>query len=729
MFIQVFGFVIVSEPSPLLLSILTALLGALVLLALYFVQKYQRKPSKKNDLPPEKTDSINEEIGETPDGDAQPTKRRLALVDPQAVAWELDPLPVAIGRDLRNPIVLEDESVSAYQARIYEDEDLQAVCVEDLGSKNGMLVNEQPTRKNILKDGFRIRFGASTCVFYENWKGDLASLNRGTVPQAEDSGTRQLGGSTEQTHPLNHASTFLPRPPGAIFGGRFLLVEQTERSEDLHRYAVSQVRTGGSIRMRACQNEDCGAVFLAAQMLPGDQNFSECPDCGKPLGDEAPALVLIETRKPLFPGVVELTALRLAHRSVRPPLFTFQEVVAGENRVCLVAPKVSAIHTLPDAENILAWGADLARGLDYLHANGIYFDGQVKPQNFAVDRGRAVWADFSNAHLDVENAGRMDSKDVRALNGQLYAWLTGQSEYIYAPGLSAEVNAFFERALSGNGFSSGQEVAQVISLLLHGSILPVDLEFRSGHSTDIGQLRSLNEDSLLVVEMNRVNRSNVKSLGLYAVADGMGGHAAGEVASGIIVETLSRKAGSSLMSGKIENGLDWLEWLRSAVESANQAVYDVRLSSHTDLGSTLVIVLVRSDQAYIANVGDSRAYRINHSGITQLTTDHSLVERLVATRQITRQEARHHPQRNVIYRTVGDRRKVEMDVTNYTLADGDRILLCSDGLSGMLEDNEIQQIVLDAESPQAACKALIDAANAAGGDDNITAILVEAVKV
>jgi len=143
------------------------------------------------------------------------------------------------------------------------------------------------------------------------------------------------------------------------------------------------------------------------------------------------------------------------------------------------------------------------------------------------------------------------------------------------------------------------------------------------------------------------------------------------------------------------------------------------------MGSTLVTAVLDGNRAYIAHVGDSRIYLINTQEIRQLTTDHSLVERLIATNQITREEARHHPQRNVIYRTIGDKLRVDVDVSVHTLSPGDCLLLCSDGLCGLVDDQTIFRIVLKADTPQAACDALVDAANAAGGDDNISVILIK----
>jgi protein phosphatase len=258
----------------------------------------------------------------------------------------------------------------------------------------------------------------------------------------------------------------------------------------------------------------------------------------------------------------------------------------------------------------------------------------------------------------------------------------------------------------------------------------VAVDFRLGRRTDVGMERTLNEDSLLTVETNRTTQSISQALGVYAVADGMGGHAAGEIASSTIVNVLAQKAAADLftLASKPSTPEEHCKWLSEAIELANQTVFDMRRSAGTDMGSTLVAIILDANRACIAHVGDSRAYRINERGIEQLTTDHSLVERLIATNQITREEARHHPQRNVIYRTMGDKPKVEVDTSIHTLSAGDRLLLCSDGLSGMVDDATIHRIVMESSSPQAACDALIDAGNAAGGEDNISVVIIQIVQ-
>ncbi|MBC8254209.1 MAG: serine/threonine-protein phosphatase, partial [Ardenticatenia bacterium] len=170
--------------------------------------------------------------------------------------------------------------------------------------------------------------------------------------------------------------------------------------------------------------------------------------------------------------------------------------------------------------------------------------------------------------------------------------------------------------------------------------------------------------------------------------------------------------------------VDYVAWLKSVIAETNQVVFERRRSSRNDMGTTLVLAVVEDDTAHIAHVGDSRAYLIADGAITRLTTDHSLVERLVATGQITAEQAATHPQRNVIYRNIGDKPKVEPDITRQTLAPGNVLLLCCDGLSGEISDEEILRIVTQSPSLPEAAQQLVAAANAAGGSDNISVILI-----
>lgn len=239
--------------------------------------------------------------------------------------------------------------------------------------------------------------------------------------------------------------------------------------------------------------------------------------------------------------------------------------------------------------------------------------------------------------------------------------------------------------------------------------------------TDVGRRRDHNEDSLLMTE---ATFSDGTPYGLYVVADGLGGHQGGEVASRLSIEAIQEEFIQQPPPAQSDSSN---EWLRKIALVANQAI----LSHQEDqkeakkMGSTLVMALVTADQAYIANVGDSRAYHLTEEDIVQISVDHSLVERLVQIGQLTREEARTHKNRNVIYNTLGDKADPEVGLYQISLEPGDRILLCSDGLTDMLTDDSIFEISRNHPDPVETCQLLVQTANAAGGNDNITAIIVQ----
>ncbi len=157
------------------------------------------------------------------------------------------------------------------------------------------------------------------------------------------------------------------------------------------------------------------------------------------------------------------------------------------------------------------------------------------------------------------------------------------------------------------------------------------------------------------------------------------------------------------------------------------AVYAARKQADTDMGSTLVCALLVGNTAYLAHLGDSRVYLLREKSIQQLSIDHSLVQQMVSNGEISHAEARTHPQRNVILRCLGEKPQAEFEIYSQDLLPGDKLLLCSDGLTGMLEDKKIQVVTQEAMSPQLACDFLVDTANMAGGEDNISVIIVEVI--
>jgi protein phosphatase len=232
--------------------------------------------------------------------------------------------------------------------------------------------------------------------------------------------------------------------------------------------------------------------------------------------------------------------------------------------------------------------------------------------------------------------------------------------------------------------------------------------------------REHNEDWFLVNE----------SLGLYVVCDGMGGHAGGETASRVACEAIESEmkvARSRARSGDRQRLADIL---REAVLGACAAVYRTSLTDPElqGMGTTLVALLVDGDDAVVAHVGDSRAYHLRDGEVTQLTEDHSLVNEQVRAGLMSPEEARYSRLKNIITRSVGFEEDVAVDLTTLDTRKGDVFVLCSDGLSNLVDAEEIGGVVLHGESPDATCAELVDLANDRGGEDNITVVVVQRVE-
>jgi len=242
----------------------------------------------------------------------------------------------------------------------------------------------------------------------------------------------------------------------------------------------------------------------------------------------------------------------------------------------------------------------------------------------------------------------------------------------------------------------------------------------------IGRQRDHNEDALFAMTTTLTGDNRVIPFGLYIVADGMGGHQHGEVASGVAIRTMAtqllNKLYLPLLSVKPVSPDESLqEIMQSSVQDAHIAI----LKQVPGGGTTLTAMLIIGDQMTIAHVGDSRAYAITRDGqIDVLTRDHSLVKRLVELGQLSKDEAAIHPQRNVLYRALGQGEPFEPDVKTIHLPGSGYLLLCSDGLWSVVPEHELYQIITKAKSSEEACKRLIEAANEAGGPDNISAILI-----
>lgn len=248
-----------------------------------------------------------------------------------------------------------------------------------------------------------------------------------------------------------------------------------------------------------------------------------------------------------------------------------------------------------------------------------------------------------------------------------------------------------------------------------------------GQFSDVGRIRGNNQDAMFSFVSTGISSENLPDLGVFVVADGMGGHHDGEKASAITVRLVMRYVVQHVYDYILQQKMDDPERptvadvLREAVQKANEAIAE----EIPEGGTTVTLSVILGDLVYIAHVGDSRAYLLTGEGIEQITRDHSLVQRLIELDQLTPEEAAEHPQRNVLYRAIGQNDHLDVDAITRRLPPGSRLLLCSDGLWNLVPEDDILSIATASADPQSACSKLVQLANERGGSDNITVILVK----
>jgi protein phosphatase len=269
-----------------------------------------------------------------------------------------------------------------------------------------------------------------------------------------------------------------------------------------------------------------------------------------------------------------------------------------------------------------------------------------------------------------------------------------------------------------------------IQSILQGPNVQFDLQqLMAASGQSVGKLRELNEDSLLTITTTLAGNSGSLPFGLYIVADGMGGHQYGEVASNAAVRVVAgyvmRKFQPYLFSLKPAPPDESLqEIMQTAVREAQKTIQSEAPSS----GTTLTAALVLGQQVTVAHVGDSRAYHLYADGRAEvITRDHSLVKRLEELGHISPDEAENYPHRNVLYRALGQGEILEADVFTVTFPQAGYLMLCSDGLWGVVADQDMFRIIKEAPSLERACQNLVEAANSAGGPDNISVIIAQLI--
>jgi len=515
-----------------------------------------------------------------------------------------------------------------------------------------------------------------------------------------------------------------PLPDGTLLDeGRYLVLGVAERTRGLTTYQVKPT----------VAPELCPVCFGSL----GAGVVSTCSICGGVLPDPRPAHPLLLARELADEdslGVVrELIDRKVGGQTVVVPVAAFTETSFGRPRYFAVVPdpssqRLTAADGVNRVDDVLAWGVLLAQGLGRLHQNGVTLR-SVEPEDAVLGERMARWWCSDNVALyaDDQDPGMRSAAadNVKGLARMLVVSATGESGLRAAAGLPEPVARVLQQVLRSRGALRAEDFGVALARAREQMQVQQPVTVRVGGHSDVGRLRKLNEDGFLSVDLSASLTALAQSVSVAAVADGVGGQAAGDVASRLAVEALSRE--TDVLRTQLASGVDVdaKSWIAQAGSAANTAVLTERLAAGNDMGSTLVMALIIGRSATVLNVGDSRAYWLTPSGMRQVTTDHSLVQRLIAIGQLTPEEARHHPQKSVIYRVLGDKQKLAYDLFEVALSPGEALLLCSDGLTDMVEDRVLWHVWREAESPDDACRQLIDLANEAGGYDNITAVIAQ----
>lgn len=239
-----------------------------------------------------------------------------------------------------------------------------------------------------------------------------------------------------------------------------------------------------------------------------------------------------------------------------------------------------------------------------------------------------------------------------------------------------------------------------------------------GVCSDVGKIRGVNQDSFFF--------SDLKELPLFVVADGMGGHNAGEIASNMAIETIKEilnKHYDMLCNKEMEIP----KFINTALDEANKKIHRMSTTNHSleGMGTTITLGIIEDKELFIGHIGDSRAYLYRNNQLIQVTQDHSLVAELVRNGTISYEEAQKHPQKNIITRALGTQEDVKVDILSRQIEANDIILLCTDGLTNMVSEDKIKNILANSKDLQKSSEILVTTANELGGFDNTTAMIIK----
>ncbi|MEO8286849.1 MAG: PP2C family serine/threonine-protein phosphatase [Chloroflexota bacterium] len=585
-----------------------------------------------------------------------------------------------------------------------------------------------------------------------------------------------------------------PAPPiaeGTVLNERYQIATLLGVVRDTNMYRVTDLQ--GYRRCWACGSDssmpgdiycvECGAQL--AGRFYRLQEFNLLPN--EPIADTADsAEALVRARQSalkIVPAILENRVMGVAHvydiwveEDAQRVYLAWEEAsgrvmsswLPGARATDELLAKQSghlAVPQEPEEEQVLAWLVQAADLLARLHDEGIA-GCAMELGNLLVQPGdRLLLLDPSGCvttdGMGMEERDALELSDVRALAAELEKWYmavrkdappeedgdgssgdTADAESPVLPMVSAyevtgplgrnmNTSVALARAREGS-YPTAHAFSEVLRDFYEASKPLTNLKLWSGRTSDVGRVRKINEDSVLTLEATVLEHDGNLPVALYVVADGMGGHQSGEVASSIAARTIGSVVNSSLIAPLVSgdpvardvNTCGLL--LQHAILEANRRITDLARERHSDLGTTAVVALLIGNQLTVANVGDSRAYLWHDNTLQVITRDHSLVMQLVVAGQIKPDDIYTHPRRNEIYRALGDSRltEEEIDIYSHRLRPGDGVMLCSDGLWDFVRDPDIAAILASpGDDPQTISSALVDRANMNGGEDNISVIL------
>lgn len=484
-------------------------------------------------------------------------------------------------------------------------------------------------------------------------------------------------------------------PPGTLIGRRYTVEGLVRLAEGRMFYLVHDDRP------------DSPRICTACGYADNPPSARSCAECGAAVGARR-YLMSSRWRPSNLDGYEALHALGLDH----PGLCSATDVVRMPDQLLSFVPYTGEGLMVDEAaplsnQRLLHIAQRVLGTLAHLVVNGVLIR-PIRRSNLLISPDGTVRL----YDLEVERIsdGAVDPAAYREVVRR-FADLLGQ----YCHVRSTAMGDFLHLAQSGD-YPTPLEFGRAIETRFD-AYAALAFPATLGAMSDVGLARQLNEDNWGWASLGRGSE-------LFVVADGMGGHDGGEVASELAVDTICRVARERLGDAAELDGVEQV--LDRAFQEANNTIKGEAERKGNDMGTTLVAALLHEGRrAFVANVGDSRAYLYRDRTLHQVTVDHSFVQKLVERGRISKEEARHHPQSNILLRTVGTERDVEIDLFRVELMPGDRLILCSDGLWGEVEDADIATILGTYRDPRVAARELVRASHQGGGKDNVTLMVVQ----